>query len=182
VTPNEDGVGCRILRISAGTKRSDFVVDLSDTKFAAIDPGRASQFMIQPGDLLACRFNGNRRFVGRVTQVPSEIQGEIIHPDKLIMLRAPVVRHDYLRIALNSSCVRAQIDAVASTTAGNVGINGRQLQNLLVPLAPLAEQARIVERVDEMFADITLAEATMRVRDSLAEQATESMMSALSAG
>ena len=42
-------------------------------------------------------------------------------------MKAIEVRHEYLRIALNCNIVAAQIEAVASTTAGNIGINGAQL-------------------------------------------------------
>ncbi|WP_436757882.1 restriction endonuclease subunit S [Streptosporangium sp. V21-05] len=149
--PNNIGVGYPLLRISAATSRSDGVVDLSDHKFADLPESQADPFTIRPGDLLACRFNGNLRYVGRVSQVPVEVNRPILHPDKLICMRAIIVSHSYLRHVINSRFVRGQIESVATTTAGNIGINGKQLKSFTIPLAPLSEQERIAKRLDEAF-------------------------------
>ncbi len=150
--PNDVGEGYPLLRISAATSRRDGVVNLSDHKFAELPEGQASPYLVRPGDLLACRFNGNLRYVGRVSQVPAEVNEPILHPDKLICLRAIIVSHAYLRHVVNSQFVRRQIEDVAATTAGNIGINGKQVKALVVPLAPLPEQERIAKRLDEAFA------------------------------
>ncbi|WP_162908304.1 hypothetical protein [Allorhizocola rhizosphaerae] len=151
-SPNDIGQGFPLLRISAGTSRRDGFVELSDHKFAAMTPDEAAPYAVRPGDLLACRFNGNLHYVGKVSQVPADVEGVILHPDKLICLRALVVSHGYLRHVINSNFVRSQIESVAATTAGNIGINGKQLKALAIPLAPLAEQAEIAARLDELFA------------------------------
>src|SRR6266851_446686 len=150
-SPNDIGQGYPLLRISAGTSRPDGFVDMSDHKFVALTESRASPYLLHPGDLLACRFNGNLHYVGRVSQVPAEVSGPILHPDKLICMRAIIVSHAYLRYVLNSRFVRRQIESVAATTAGNIGINGKQVKALAIPLAPLSEQDRIAARLDEAF-------------------------------
>ncbi|MFF0123791.1 hypothetical protein ACFYP7_31420 [Micromonospora arida] len=146
-SPNTNGDGYPLLRISAGTSRKDGYVDLNDIKYAVLGSEQAEPFMIQPGDLLACRFSGSLGLVGRVAQVPDEVPRPTLHPDKLILMRAISVRHDYLRVAMGSSAVRRQIEAVAATTAGNIGINGRQVKALVVPLPPLEEQEQIAGKV-----------------------------------
>jgi len=150
--PNDTGVGYPVLRISAATSRRDSVVDLLDYKFAELPEDQAKPYFIRPNDLLACRFNGNLHYVGKVSQVPSNVSDSILHPDKLICMRAIIVSHAYLRYVLNSRFVRKQIESVAVTTAGNIGINGKQIKSLAVPLAPLSEQHRIASRLDEVFA------------------------------
>ncbi|MGX9890028.1 N-6 DNA methylase [Streptomyces sp. NPDC002276] len=150
--PNDVGAGYPLLRISAATSRRDGVVDLSDHKFTELSESQAASYFVRPGDLLACRFNGNLHYVGRVSQVPPVANGPILHPDKLICLRAILVSHAYLRHVMNSKFVRRQIESVAATTAGNIGINGKQVKALTVPLAPLLEQGRIAKRLDEAFA------------------------------
>ena len=52
---------------------------------------------------------------------------------------------------MNAESTREQIYEVAATTAGNIGINGKQLQNLLIPIPPSAEQYRIVSKVEELI-------------------------------
>jgi type I restriction enzyme S subunit len=150
-SPNNIGQGYPLLRISAGTSRRDALVDLSDYKFVALTKEQAEPYFLKPGDLLACRFNGNLHYVGRVSQVPENLSGSILHPDKLICIRAIVVSHAYLRYVLNSRFVRKQIESVATTTAGNIGVNGKQIKALAIPLAPLSEQERIVQCLDEAF-------------------------------
>lgn len=150
-SPNDVGDGYPLLRISAATSRLGGFVDLSDHKFVVLSAGQADPYLIRPDDLLACRFNGNLHYVGRVSQVPQRLRDPILHPDKLICMRAITVSHAYLRHVLNSQFVRRQIESVATTTAGNIGINGKQIKSLTVPLAPLSEQDRIADRLDEAF-------------------------------
>jgi len=74
-----------------------------------------------------------------------------MHPDKLIKLQAIEMSPQYLCYAMNAESTRKQIHDVAATTAGNIGINGKQLQNLLIPIPPLSEQHRIVSKVGELI-------------------------------
>lgn len=178
-TPNDQGVGYPILRISAGTSDSNGVVDLDDHKFTALDEVEALPYMLESGDLLACRFNGNLRFVGRVAMVPSR-QGTFLHPDKLIRLMAISVDHGFLAIALNSTGTRQQIEGAASTTAGNIGINGTQFQALHIPLPPLPEQRRIAEKVGLLLGLCTQLERRMSSRDGLADRTVTTLVRSLS--
>ena len=57
-----------ILRISAGTVRRDGVVAEEEHKLiSGIDAKTRKEFGLRTGDLLACRFNGNKAFVGRLS-------------------------------------------------------------------------------------------------------------------
>lgn len=160
VSPNDRGEGYPLLRISAATGKENGSVDMRDHRFAAIPREEASAFILQPGDLLACRYNGNLEYVGQVAQVPADHQGAVLHPDKLIRLVAPAVSHSYLRIAINSESTRRQVRKLAATTAGNIGINGKQLRSLLIPVPPRPQQDRIAAAV----ASLT------RLADRLSEQ------------
>ena len=150
-SPNDSGIGYPMLRISAATSRQDAVVNLDDHRFADVPTEKADPYLIEADDLLACRFNGSLHFVGRVAIVPNIIDRKIMHPDKLIKLQAIEISPQYLNYAMNAESTRKQIHEVAATTAGNIGINGRQLQNLLIPIPPLAEQYRIVSKVGELI-------------------------------
>ena len=58
---------------------------------------------------------------------------------------------DYIFYVLNSPTIKLQCDTVATGTAQRtVGL--KSLRNLMIPLPPLAEQKRIVERVEELLA------------------------------
>lgn len=165
-SPNDSGIGYPMLRISAATSRQDAVVNLEDYRFADVTPEKAEPYLIEANDLLACRFNGNLHFVGRVSIVSDAIDRKIVHPDKLIKLQAIEISPQYLCYAMNAESTRKQIHEVAATTAGNIGINGRQLQNLLIPIPPLTEQYRITSKVGE------LVQITARLEYHLATKKT----------
>ena len=150
-TPNDAGEGIKLLRISAATSDPTWVVNTDDHRWVLASDDQVDQYQIRPGDLLSCRFNGNLRFVGKVAQVPPIGEELILYPDKLIRLRPILVDPGFLCLAVNSVPCRAQIEAFAATTAGNLGINGAQLQSILVPIPPLPEQIRIRETAQAMF-------------------------------
>lgn len=54
---------------------------------------------------------------------------------------------------------------MATTTAGNIGINGAQLRSIEIPLAPLQEQHRVVEKVDALLKLCDELELALRARD-----------------
>ena len=166
-SPNDDGIGYPMLRISAATSRRDAVVDLNDHRFSDVPREKAEPYLIEADDLLACRFNGNLHFVGRVAMIPDVIDQEIIHPDKLIKLKTIEISPRYTCYAVNAESTRKQIHEVAATTAGNIGINGRQLQNLLIPIPPLAEQCRIVSKVEGLIRLIDQLECHLAARQTV---------------
>ena len=55
---------------------------------------------------------------------------------------------DFLVVALNSRTVRAQIEELGKTTAGNIGVSGADAQSFIVPVPPLSDQRRIVAELD----------------------------------
>ena len=67
-----------------------------------------------------------------------------------IALLKLLVDWDYIYFALISPVIKAQCDAVATGTAQKtVGL--KSLRSMLVPLPPLAEQKRIVAKLEEIF-------------------------------
>lgn len=165
-TPNDAGEGFKLLRISAATGNPKWLVNCLDHRWVNVSAEEAEQYRVHTGDLLSCRFNGNLHFVGKVAQV-TEIGQEIyLYPDKLIRLRPIRVNPRFLCLAINAGPSRIQIESFAATTAGNIGINGTQLQSIVVPIPPLPEQARIVARVDDLMTLLDrLTESVVRYRE-----------------
>ena len=60
---------------------------------------------------------------------------------------------EYLKLFMGSPCYWAQLTDAASGT-GQPNVNGQSLSSLMVPLPPLAEQKRIVAKIEEVFAEI----------------------------
>jgi type I restriction enzyme, S subunit len=153
--PDDVPDGIPILRISAGTIRRDGVVAEEEHKLISeIDPEARLLYGLRAGDLLACRFNGNKTFVGRLTIFNDYLGIRPIYPDKLIRVRVTtqLAAPSFLQIAGDTDIVRSEVEAVCATTVGNWGISASNLKEIRFPLPPLAEQHRIVAKVDELMA------------------------------
>jgi type I restriction enzyme, S subunit len=150
--PSDDPPGLPILRISAGTSRADGVVDENDYKLLDVTAEVREAYSLVPGDLLACRFNGNLHYVGRFSLFRGEQQEPRLYPDKLIRFRADTtkVMPEFVRLVMNSSYGRTQIEKFCQTTAGNIGISAAHLNTIPVPLPPLPQQHCIVARLDNL--------------------------------
>ena len=153
--PDDAEDGTPILRISAGTSRADGLVAEEDFKLiSGIDESLMAQYELIPGDLLACRFNGNKSFVGRLSLFAGYLGRRFIYPDKLIRIRLSEELADptYIRWISASDLLRSEIESKCATTVGNWGISAGRLKTCFFPLPPVAEQHRIVAKVDELMA------------------------------
>lgn len=162
--PDDEADGTPILRISAGTVRRDGIVAEQEHKLiSGIDAQSRLQYGLRSGDLLACRFNGNKSFVGRLTIFNDYLGIGPIYPDKLIRVRvAPqLALPSFIQIAGGTDMVRGEVEDACATTVGNWGISASSLKQVRFPLPPLAEQHRIVAKVDELMALCDQLEASL---------------------
>ncbi len=80
------------------------------------------------------------------------------------------VHPKYLNLSMNSPLFRlTQIDPHLKQQCGQANVNGTILKNMIVSVPPIAEQRRIVAKVDELFA----------VCDALKERISESQVTQL---
>ena len=152
--PTKDTLKTEVLRISAGTSRRDFRVNEDDFKHVDLTSDEIGKCRLKPGDLLACRFNGNLHYVGRFSIYEGTSGRVQVNPDKLIRFRIDTSRHlaTYICYAMNSPPTRRLIESLCATTAGNIGLSASKLRTVEIPLPPFAGQKRIVAKVDELMA------------------------------
>ena len=177
--PDDAPDGTPILRISSGTVRSDGVVSEEEHKLiSGITPEVRSQYGLRRGDLLACRFNGNKTFVGRFTIFTDYLGIAPIYPDKLIRIRVDprVAIPEFLRLASAADVVRAEIEAFCATTVGNWGISATNLKDVIFPVPPLGEQHRIVAKVDELMVLLSQLEAGMDMRTEIRSRLLDALL------
>ena len=156
------------MRISAGTVRRDGVVAEEEHKLiSGIDAKTRKEYGLRAGDLLACRFNGNKAFVGRLTIFNDYLGLQPIYPDKLIRVRPEPRRavSAFLRLASETDLVRDDVELFCATTVGNWGISASNVKEVRFPIPPLAEQHRIVAKVDELMALCDRLEASLTTSD-----------------
>lgn len=140
--PDAEPPGIPIYRISAVRPMALSVDDLRYAPPALPDHDR---FLVNPGDLLFTRYSGNPELVGACARVPEGTK-PALHPDKLIrgVVNERKALPAFLELACSAGTTWAEIRAARKTTAGQVGIAGRQLAAVRVPLPPLDVQDRIV--------------------------------------
>ena len=154
--PSAAPPGTPILRISAATSREDAVVDENDYKFLEVSERDREKYQLKPGDLLACRFNGNLHFVGRFALFRGESAETRLYPDKLIRFRIDTekILPEFAAAAMNSYRGRSIIEPMCATTAGNLGISATKLKTVPIPVPPLEEQRSIVAYLDDLQAKV----------------------------
>jgi type I restriction enzyme, S subunit len=179
--PTSDTSATEILRISAGTSRSDFYVDEDDFKHVDLPSNEVEKFQLAPGDLLACRFNGNLHYVGRFSIYQGESGRVQVNPDKLIRFRVNTEYHSprYICYAMNAASTREAIESMCATTAGNIGLSAGRLKTVEIPLPPLAEQRRIVAKVDQLMALVEALETQLAASHAIAEKLMEAVVAEL---
>ena len=87
--------------------------------------------------------------IGRVGKIPPEIDGANLteNADRLVF---QIIDQDWLIKCLESSLVQQQI-IDATTKVGQPKLAIKRIQELLIPLPPLAEQKRIVAKIEELI-------------------------------
>jgi type I restriction enzyme, S subunit len=144
--------GLRILQISA---LRPLAVNLEDIRFLSANTEEFADYVLNPGDLLFTRYNGNPSLVGVCAGVP-HIKEKTVHPDKLIrgVLASTLSLPMFVAIMANVGVSRDYLARRVRTTAGQSGISGGDLRTMPIPVAPLAEQEWLVAEVERRLSMI----------------------------
>jgi type I restriction enzyme, S subunit len=127
-------------------------IDLSDLKYASLEPKELNKLRLQEGDVLIVRSNGSPDLVGRPALVERSAVG-LAFAGYLIRLRPKpnAVAPQFLAMMLQSSQIRKVIDITARSTSGVHNINSTELAALTIPCPTLVEQQEIVRRIETAF-------------------------------
>lgn len=164
----------RLADIDAGVRiRSENFREITLTKT------EQEKYRVHAGDILVIRVNGSGDLVGRF--VPCEVDRNWAYSDHLIRmrLRSDLVDTRFLCAVSRSASARLHADSKTVSTAGQKTINQTGLGSLPLSLPPLAEQKRIVARVDQLMALIDQLEAKQNRKRDLGARFTEASLEAL---
>ncbi len=118
-------------------------------------------------DVLLCKINPR---INRVWKVSQFTDNELIASSEWIIIRNNHINADYLRYCFQSKYFREFMLSNVSGVGGSLmRAQPKYVQKYPIPLPPLSEQQRIVERIEELFAKLDEAkERLQEVVDSFA--------------
>jgi len=145
-------------------------LDFGDIVRVKYEPKKS--VMVQNGDLLICARNGSKALVGKVAVIENLTEPAAFGAFMAIF-RSRI--NQYLYYFISSPLFRRMIDEVNTTTINQITQNN--LRTTLAPIPPLAEQKRIVAKVEELMGLCDELEAQQQERE---ERKTELVRSSLS--
>lgn len=150
-------------------------------KYIDTEIPRNSDLWLENGDVLVQRGN-TIEYVG-VPAVYHGLKYEYVYPDLMMKVR-PSSQIDvaYLHTAMSSRPLRDYLRSRATGTSGSMPkINHATIVSLPIPLPPLAEQRRIVARVEQLMALCDELEAGLREERAAAERLSAGLCQAVAA-
>ncbi len=149
----------RMLRI---TDIQNNRVDWPSVPGCQIESDEAKKYLLSKNDILIARTGGT---IGKSFIVP-DAPVKSVFASYLIRVTPPQsIEAQYLKTFLEAPLYWTQLQQMSAGT-GQPNVNGQALGRLALPLPPLAEQKRIVAKVDELMALCDRLEAQQRERDA----------------
>ena len=142
---NFSNVGSLVVRIS----------DFNNNGFLFKNPVRhnyalsLTNYVINKYDILIAMTGGT---VGKsyfVTEMPEEI---LLLNQRVAAVRAIEVLPAYANIFINSGYIKDKINSIKNSTNDNISME--DINNFFIPIPPLNEQKRIVQKIEELFSCI----------------------------
>ena len=160
---DKEGLSVVVLRLADITSQR---ISLESPREITISAGDVGKYALRAGDTLITRVNGSADIVGSF--IPVEADLKAIYCDHFIRMRLDGTRITPRFVALlgKTRGVRNQIGSLFVSTAGQKTVNQGHIGSLEIPLPPLAEQKRIVAKVDELMALCDRLEAQQQDRET----------------
>ncbi|MBK6743983.1 MAG: restriction endonuclease subunit S [Hydrogenophilales bacterium] len=170
------GIPVVVLRLADVVDRR---ISLENTRELAIAPNQIAKYSLQDGDILITRVNGSADIVGRFVRVESDL--DAIYCDHFIRMRvvADLADPRFIELLGATALVRDQVASLFITTAGQKTVNQGHISSLLIAVPPLAEQRRIVAKVDKLMALVDQLETQLTASRAIAEKLMEAVVSEL---
>jgi type I restriction enzyme, S subunit len=156
---SDDGIAClRMYNINSGK------INFEKLKRMVLNDQEMRQYLLKYGDLLVNRVN-SRELVGKAAVIPI-LTEPVIFESKNIRVRfdTDILLPDFVNILFQTKEVWRVWQGNAKQTCGQASVSQPQIAGICTPLPPLAEQHRIVAKVDALMALCDELEARLKER------------------
>lgn len=146
VPPTEDK--CGVIKVSAVTWGK---FNENESKTCYLNDLWVDEYAIHKNDFLICRANTAALVGGCV--IVEEISKRLMLSDKVLRLHFSQLAYSfYILWALRTPISRSQFSVAATGTSESMkNISQYAIRNILIPLPPLAEQKRIIEKLEQLL-------------------------------
>lgn len=126
--------------------------DCSELPRFELSYSEIEQYKLNDADILIVEGNGSSDEIGRCAIWDGRISN-CVYQNHLIRVR-PAYQElsQFIALFLNSPSGIEEMKRLAVTTSGLYNLSVGKIRNIMIPIAPLEEQHRIVEKVDELMA------------------------------
>jgi type I restriction enzyme S subunit len=167
---------CPYLRV-ANVQRGR--LDLEEVEHFELFEGELERWRLKVGDLLIVEGNGSETEVGRCARWDGQID-PCVHQNHLMRCRPKVLGIErFVLLYLNSPPGTATMKSLAVTTSGLFNLSVGKIRQINIPLPPLAEQHRIVARVDALMSLLDRLETARNAREATRAALRDAALAAL---
>jgi type I restriction enzyme S subunit len=161
----------------ANVKRGE--IDLTTMKDVAIGEDEVDRYALRDNDLLMTE-GGDWDKVGRAAIWRAQIP-VCLHQNHVFRarMRSPELTPFWFERYFNSPIGRRYFESASKQTTNLASINMRQVRNCPIPLPPLAEQRRIVAKVDQLMALVGELETQLAASRATAANLLDAVVSEL---
>jgi type I restriction enzyme S subunit len=153
--------------------REDGLAFLDDAQAEAL-----KEVAVEPGDVL---LNITGASIGRVTQVPKAMTGARVNQHVCIIRLVPPIHAGYLAKYLSAPLVQDMI-MTAEYGLTRQALTKGQILGFEIPVPPLAEQKRIVAKVEELLGRVGAARERLARVPALLKRFRQSILAAACSG
>jgi len=169
-----------VLRLADVSTDGDVARD--GLRFIGLDTDAQAKYSLQAGDLLAFRVNGSPSIAGQVIAYRGTPGYAYCDHFIRFRLRSQVAMSNLIAMAFRSNLVRHQVEQRMVSSAGQNTVSQSSYREIEIPLPPLAEQFRIIEKVEALLADVNAARDRLAKVPALLKRFRQSVLAAACSG
>ena len=137
-------------------------LDLAEVHRIELFDGELERLRLRRGDLLVVEGNGTESQIGRAAMWDASIP-DCVHQNHLIRVRpGDNLLPEYLLLAWNSPRIRSLLVGLSSSSSGLHTLSVSKLKGIHIPVAPIAEQRRIVDILEDHLSRLDSADVALR--------------------